>query len=93
MLVTHSLGSYPTFSALDDIDSTEKTAAAEQAKSDLNENIEANFACGLRCESNAVAGVGEPRRAKRKKIATHLQGLGKDPVRVSEVASGYPAGL
>jgi hypothetical protein len=77
ILVTHSLGSYLTFSALDDIDLTEKTAAAEQTKSDLNEILKRTslvvfFANQLRLlELASLDGPGE------RNIATHLLDWGK----------------
>jgi hypothetical protein len=72
ILVTHSLGSYLTFSALDDIDLTEKTAAAEQTKTDLNEILKRTslvvfFANQLRLlELASLDGPSE------RNIATHL---------------------
>jgi len=77
ILVTHSLGSYLAFSALDDIDLTEKTAAAEQTKSDLNEILKRTslvvfFANQLRLlELASLDGPSE------RNIATHLQDWGK----------------
>ena len=77
MLVTHSLGSYLTFSALDDIDSTEKTAATEQTQSDLNELLRRTslvvfFANQLRLlELASLDGPSE------RNFATHLQDWGK----------------
>ena len=76
ILVTHSLGSYLTFSALDDIDLTE-TAAAEQAKTDLNEILKRTslvvfFANQLRLlELASLDGPSE------RNIATHLLDWGK----------------
>jgi len=77
IVVTHSLGSYLTFSALDDIDSTEKTAATEQTRSDLNEILKRTslvvfFANQLRLlELVSLDGPGE------RNIATHLKDWGK----------------
>ena len=77
ILVTHSLGSYLTFSALDDIDLTEKTAAAEQTKTDLNEILKRTslvvfFANQLRLlELASLDGPSE------RNIATHLLDWGK----------------
>jgi hypothetical protein len=77
ILVTHSLGSYLTFSALDDIDSTEKTAATEQTQRDLNEILKRTplvvfFANQLRLlELASLDGPSE------RNIATHLQDWGK----------------
>jgi hypothetical protein len=77
ILVTHSLGSYLTFSALDDIDLTEKTAATEQMRSDLNEILKRTslvvfFANQLRLlELASLDGPSE------RNIATHLQDWGK----------------
>ena len=77
IVATHILGSYLTFSALDDIDSTEKTAATEQTRSDLNEILKRTslvvfFANQLRLlELVSLDGPGE------KNIATHLQDWGK----------------
>jgi hypothetical protein len=77
MLVTHSLGSYLTFSALDDIDSTEKTAAAKQTQSDLSEILKRTslvvfFANQLRLlELASLDGPSE------RNFATHLQDWGK----------------
>jgi len=77
ILVTHSLGSYLTFSALDDIDLTEKTAAAAQTKVDLNEILKRTslvvfFANQLRLlELTSLAGPSE------RNIATHLLDWGK----------------
>jgi hypothetical protein len=77
MIVTHSLGSYLTFSALDDIDSTEKTAATEQTKSDLDEILKRTslvvfFANQLRLlELASLDGPSE------RNFATHLQDWGK----------------
>jgi hypothetical protein len=77
IVVTHSLGSYLTFSALDDVDSTEKTAATEQTRSDLNEILKRTslvvfFANQLRLlELVSLDGPGE------RNIATHLLDWGK----------------
>ena len=77
IVVTHSLGSYLTFSALDDIDSTGKTAATEQTRSDLNEILKRTslvvfFANQLRLlELVSLDGPGE------RNIATHLKDWGK----------------
>jgi hypothetical protein len=77
ILVTHSLGSYLTFSALDDIDLTEKAAAEEQTRGDLNEILKRTslvvfFANQLRLlELASLDGPGE------RNIATHLKDWGK----------------
>jgi hypothetical protein len=77
MLVTHSLGSYLAFSALDDIDSTEKTTATEKTKSDLNEILKRTslvvfFANQLRLLQ--LASLDGP---SERNFATHLQDWGK----------------
>jgi hypothetical protein len=77
ILVTHSLGSYLTLSALDDIDLTEKVAAEEQTRSDLNEILKRTslvvfFANQLRLlELASLDGPSE------RNIATHLKDWGK----------------
>jgi hypothetical protein len=93
IIVTHSLGSYLTFSALDDIDSTEKTAAREQTRSELNEILKRTSLCRLLCESTTTAGVGESGRTGREELCDPSAGLGKGPVRVHEVAPRRSAGM
>jgi hypothetical protein len=76
IVVTHSLGSYLSFSALDDIDLTD-TAEAEQTRGDLHEILKRTslvvfFANQLRLlELAALDGPGE------RNIATHVLDWGK----------------